>query len=322
MPRLNTARIGWLLCRVVVPLWVASGAIVKLMELSPKTLPKETILTLAHKADIDLYVLLAVLISLEFVAVFTMLLVARLARPMAVLVLGTFCVLLIGELVRGNITSCGCFGEVTIPPWLMLLIDGPLLIGVLVFDPTPAMPAAPRGWPKAAAVLLAAVAVSATFWRILPERQAPEVDPPNPVAGTWTPKPLPAYWFVTDIDAWIGKPWREIELFQFLKEEPQHLDEGRRYVVFYGRTCDHCDDMFHAVLIDPAIGSLTTAIEVPFDKTHLRGSGSWPMPETECEHLQLPVGCDWIITTPLVVTLQDGIVECAEEGDHTRCLGQ
>ena len=49
MARPNAARIGWVLCRVVVPMWVAAGAVVKLIELSPRTLPKETILNVAHQ---------------------------------------------------------------------------------------------------------------------------------------------------------------------------------------------------------------------------------------------------------------------------------
>jgi len=92
-------------------------------------------------------------------------------------------------------------------------------------------------------------------------------------------------------------------------------------VTFYGRTCDHCDDMFHADLTDPALGSMTTAVEVPVSKDELRGSNPWPMAETRCEHLQLPVGCDWIFTTPLTLTIEDGIVTCAEDGGHTRCMG-
>jgi hypothetical protein len=327
---MNAAKIGWVLCRVVVPLWVAAGAVFKLVETTPTTLPKETILNLAHQMGIDLYFLLATLIAAEILVVVVMLMIARLARPVAILVLSLFCLILIGELVQGNLTSCGCFGDIPIPPWVMLALDGTLLLGVLIFDPTPVMPATPARWPALGAVVLILAGSAATYWRILPESQATPPPLPHPANGNSNPvpnpnppdaNPLPSYWFSGDLKAWVGKPWREIDLFGFLEPEPQNLDRGKRYVVFYGRTCDHCDDMFHADLIDPALGSMTTAVEVPEDKTTLRGLNPWPMPETEVEHLQLPVGCEWIMTTPLTVTLEDGIVTCAQEGGHERCMG-
>jgi hypothetical protein len=202
----------------------------------------------------------------------------------------------------------------------MLLIDGPLLLGVLLFDPTPVMPAAPARWPVAAAVLLAAVGSAATFWRILPERAPPPPPPPPPEGTNGPTSELPPYWFTSDLEAWKGKPWREIDLFGYLPTKPKRLDEGTRYAVFYGRTCDHCEDMFRVDLVMPALGSITTAIEVPYSKTRLTGPNPWPMVRTECEMLQLPLGCDWIMTTPLTLRIVDGIVECVEEGSHEECM--
>jgi hypothetical protein len=337
MARPNAAQIGWVLSRVAVPMWVAAGAVFKLFELSPRTLPKETILNVANQWGLNLYYVLATLIAAELLAVVVMLMVSRLARPMAIFVLSVFCLILIGELVQGNLSNCGCFGNIPIPPWAMLIVDGLLLLGVAVFDPTPVMPAAPARWPAFGAVVLVAAGTTATFWRVIPAGRAPEIignNPlprpiphPNPSNGPAdptinpNPTPLPGFWFTSDVVVWEGKPWREIELFSFMPRWPQGLDSGKRYVVFYGRTCDHCDDMFHADLTDPALGSMTTAVEVPESKNELRGSNPWPMPETRCEHLQLPVGCDWIFTTPLTLTVEDGIVTCAQEGGHTRCMG-
>jgi hypothetical protein len=324
----NPAKIGWVLCRVVAPLWVAAGAVFKLVETSPKTLPKETILNIANQWGLDLYYLLATLIALEILAVVVMLMISRLARPVAILVLSVFCLILIGELVQGNLASCGCFGDIPIPPWVMLVIDGSLLLGVLIFDPTPVMPATPARWPAVGAVVLILAGSTATYWRIIPAGRAP--DPPeiprpnpNPMDPTINPNPaqLSGFWFADDVGVWEEKPWREIELFTFMPKWPRDLDSGTRYVVFYGRTCDHCDEMFHADLTNPALGSMTTAVEVPYDKTTMTGADAWPMPQTECEHLQLPVGCDWIMTTPLTLTIVDGIVKCAQEGGHERCMG-
>jgi hypothetical protein len=334
MARPNAAQIGWALCRVVVPMWVAGGAVFKLFELSPRTLPKETILNVANQWGLNLYYVLATLIAAELLAVVVMLMVSRLARPMAMFVLSVFCLILVGELVQGNLSSCGCFGDIPIPPWAVLIVDGLLLFGVVLFDPTPVMPASPARWPAFGAVVLVAAGATATYWRVIPAsqpteipgnnpplpRQIPNPNPADPRINT-SPAPLPGYWFSSDVSIWEGKPWREVELFSFMPKWPQGLDSGKRYVVFYGRTCDHCDDMFHADLTDAALGSMTTAVEVPESKDQLRGSNPWPMPETMVEHLKLPLGCDWIFTTPLTLTIEDGIVTCAEEGGHERCMG-
>jgi hypothetical protein len=329
MPAPSGPKIGWFLCRVVVPLWVAAGAVFKLMELSPRTLPKETILDLANHWGIDLYSLLATLISLEILAAVVMLMVARLARPMAIIVLAVFCVILIGELVQGNLTNCGCFGDIPIPPWVMLAIDGPLLLGVLLFDPTPVMPATPARWPVAGAVVLVLAGSAATFWRVIPAGRAPDTvqHNGNPDDGSTdptinpNPTPLPAYWLTDDLDDSIGKPWRELEPFTFMRQWPKGLDHGRRFVVFYGRMCEHCEEMFNFDLVQPELGSMTTAVLVPHAKDDKLGPDPFYVPDTECEHLELPLGCEWLITTPLIFTIEDGIVTCAEEGDHRACMG-
>jgi hypothetical protein len=335
-----SAKIGWTLTRLVVPLWVLTGAFFKLAHTSPRTLPKETILDVADQVGLNLYYLLAALIGLEIVAAVVMLTLSRLARPMAILMLGLFCLILIGELMQGNLATCGCFGEIPVPPWVMLVIDGALLLGVLLFDPAPLLPTTPARWPVGAALVLVIAGFAGSFARVIPAGRAMVPNPddgttindPDPGGGNTpappddptvnpSPTPLPGYWFTSDTDAWVGKPWREIELFTFMPKWPRDLDSGRRFVVFYGRTCEHCEDMFREDLALPALGSIVSAVEVPYSKTALRGPNAWPMPQTPCEHLKLPLGCDWIITTPLVVAVENGIVTCVQEGDHTECMG-
>ena len=63
------------------------------------------------------------------------------------------------------------------------------------------------------------------------------------------------------------------------------------------------------------------ALELHYDKDELLGPDPFFMPDTECEHLELPLGCEWLITTPLTIATEDGIVTCAEEGSHAECMG-
>ena len=107
-----------------------------------------------------------------------------------------------------------------------------------------------------------------------------------------------------------------------MKKLPADLDSGTRYVVFYSRSCDHCEEMFTLAFVpDPGLAAMTTAVEIPFDTNRLRSPDAWPMPQTACELLSLPLGCDWIITPPLALRIEDGIVRCANEGDHHECMG-
>ncbi len=319
-------KIGMVLCRIVVPAWVLTGAVFKLLETSPRLLPGKTILAPADSLGINLYWLLATLIAAEFLAIAVMVLVARLARAMAIFVLSVFCLILIGEWAQGNITSCGCFGSNSPPPWAILIIDGGLLFGVLFLKPPAASAKGLARWPIPAAVVLMLIGFATSFAVVIPAGRAPDqangsepTDNSDPRVNP-DPKALPGYWFANDLDAWIGKPWREIELFRFMRRWPSNMDSGTRYVVFYRRTCEHCQEMFENDLTDPLLAAKVTAIEVPEEKDLLRPDHAWFMPETDCELMELPLGCDWIIQTPLSLRIENGIVTCATEGDHTQCM--
>jgi hypothetical protein len=119
---------------------------------------------------------------------------------------------------------------------------------------------------------------------------------------------------------WVGKPWTEVELLNFMETKPSGLDSGKRYVVFYNRTCDHCEEMFIYDLMDPQLAAMVTAVEVPDSETVMTSPNAWVMPMNDCELLALPLGCNWIMTTPIALRIVDGVVECAVEGSHRECL--
>jgi len=331
------------LVRVIVPLWILTGAVFKLVEFAPSTLP-ETIREPAANMGMDLHVLLPVLIGLEFLAVAVLFFIRPLARLMALFMLGVFCLILIGELLKGN-TSCGCLGGASPPPWVMLAIDGAMLVGVLATSIAMLMagerflPWTPRlqRVPYIAAVALTAAGFSLSFGALaadINERQnivsgqndddangAPQNQPNDPRANP-DAKSLPGYWMTTgdEPESWEGKSWREIDIFQYMKRLPSDMDAPLKYIVFYRRNCSHCATMFNNDFVHSAIGSKTTAIEVPMDKSTMTPPNPWPMPDTKCELMELPLGVDWIITTPLALRIENGIVTCANEGDHTPCI--
>jgi hypothetical protein len=369
-------RLGTLLTRVVVPLWVLAGALFKLHELNPGNLPI-VIRDPAKQMGIDLMILLRTLIGLELFAVLVMVLVRRLSRAMAIFMLCGFCLILIGETIK-KASSCGCFGSLPLKPWHMLVIDGSLLllviiswqwerVGRIAVDGEGAEPIARPSLLKPALALipLLAVGLLAGFGRPTPppkpqrvesddhgpppttqltannlpgpsnsSTSQPTIKPPTsdtpattPAAGdpTRNPNPMaiPVSWY-TPADVakeWTGKPWREIDLFRLMKRWPKDLDAGKHYVVFYRRTCDHCHEMFMFDFFQPLDAPLA-AVEIPETASQMRPADAWDMPSTApMEMLELPLGCNYTLTTPLALRIENGRITCAEEGGHKKCLG-
>ena len=326
-PQLKS-QIGTILCRGVVPAWVATGAIVKLIEATPKLLPEKTVLEFGKMLDsnlgFELMTFLASLIAIEFVCIIVMVLLQKYARATAIFILSVFCVVLLGEMARGNLTSCGCLGGISPPPWAMLLADGGLLIAVLFFRSAHKTSAKLPRWSIPLAAVLSLASIGLSFGVMIYKGRAPEhidqpIDTVDPTINP-NPKPLKGTWYIDDIDKLIGKPWRELEIFQFMPIWPSNMDQGKHYVVFYRRTCSHCEEMFYDDLTDTQLAANVTAVEIPEEKNLMSGPNPWPMPDTECELLSLPLGCDWVVTPPLTFRIEDGIVTCATEGKHKECM--
>jgi len=328
-------RIDLVLSRIVVPLWILTGAVFKLYERVPSNLPK-VIFDPAKQHNIDLDVLLRTLIGLEFLAVGVMLFMPRFARAMAIFMLTCFCLILLGEM-RVRAEKCGCFGSLPLKPWHMLLIDGSLLAGILIcrFWPNAerrAIRPASGSLGKSAIAVVALLIVGLGVAFAVPARPA-KVQPPPPIVTTGPnaaddpsanpdPKPVPPFWMTPpDVKVWVGKKWRDLDIFQVMPRWPRNLDHGKHFIVFYKRTCDHCEDMFSKSLIVP-LAAPVIAIEIPEDETTKTSPEAWAMPDNVvCEEfLDLPLGCRWTMTTPLTLTIEDGLITCAEEGDFKKCM--
>ncbi len=315
--------IGLLIVRVVVPLWILSGALFKITEQSPKLLPKNFIQQV-ESMGLDLYWVLAVLIAVEFAAVSVMLLVPKLARAAAVFMLGAFCLVLLNEMRAGNMESCGCLGSASPPPWMMLIGDFILLMGVVIFKPHPLQLTSQRvGWALASGGIL--IGSGLAFGLVLSEAgsgaivQMTSNNVEGEVPGRTTPaleeRQLPSY-YVLDTDDWVGRNISDIDLFQYIPGLPETIDEGRQYLVFFSRTCDHCQMLleFHFAFGEVAP---TTLVAIPESKSGFETEGLLDQPCLDCTELELPVGTDWLMTPPVLVAIEDGIVQCAKEADDS-----
>lgn len=318
---------GFALSRIIVPLWVLTGATVKLMAGSPTNLPQNFV-DFGRNAGINLGHMLYTLIGLEFFAVAVMVLISRFARPMAIFMLSVFCLVLIGEMIRGE-ESCGCFGDsgIQIKPWQMFIIDGVLLAGVILFRPKVAESA--MGLSKAApiAAIMALMGIGLSFGAaaVIHSEQSQDAEVQGDEADETinpAPRSLPSFWYTENMDSWIGKPWREVDVFRFMRRWPADMDEGTRYVVLYSRTCDHCQSMFENDLSQP-MDAPVVAIQIPYNRQQLTGPNPLfdPSEYAGIQLLELPIGPEWIITAPLAMRIENGVITCVQEGDHKRCLG-
>jgi hypothetical protein len=313
--------ISVVIARVVVPLWLALGAVLKLVDLRPTHLPAAIISWLGGNG-IDLMFVLRFSIAFELVVALVMVLLAPLARWTGLLILTAFMPVLAGDILLGA-SSCGCFGSLEVNPWVTLVTDVTFLVVLAVLghgEPRLRWQASVDSRRVAIVGLLSLVSVALAFGVPAPQNSHGERDVAGSVSSDDT-APLPADgYYMPDYAAWIGTKFRDLEIAAWIEGLPADLETGQQYVMFYRKDCEHCHELlelyFSGTLLAP-----TTTVAVP-------ERDGWPteniqaFPCGECRLAELPSGVDWFLKTPVLVRLADGIVECAAEVDPTapECL--
>jgi hypothetical protein len=309
----RAAWIGLVLVRFIVPLWVLAGAATKLAERSPKLLP-EHLRELLTGVGLDLHIALSIFLTIEFAAVAVMVLLPRLARITAVFMLGVFCLVLLYEIFNGNLTTCGCLGSISPPPWLMLSVDLVLLVLVVALPVRPLRLAGDRmAWGLVS--LLAVVLGVVSFTRVFGGATGVQIVI-NPTAGDGAAgrtTQLPAYYSL-DTSDWPGQRARDIDLISWIPGLPDSIDDGQQYLIFYSRTCEHCYELLleHFSFDPPAP---TTLVAVPESTDGFITDGALENPCIDCAELDLPVGVDWLMTPPVVIAIENGVIRCAQEAE-------
>ncbi|MBC8201231.1 MAG: hypothetical protein H8E86_04220 [Planctomycetes bacterium] len=310
----QTVVIGWigvLLVRLIVPVWIIYGAAQKATGGTPKSLPR-SILDASGKLGItDHFFLLASLVSIEFLFVAFMLFSPKLAKRAGIVMLGTFLVVLCVEMFGyGNFESCGCFGEKSLSPMAMFAIDFALLLGIIFVPKKRSNREQNHGVLRLILVLaFTAVTSYVTFTTVMGHKPSESTN-----IGDKTSTPLPASWYPQNIGDWIDKPVDDIALFGWVKEWPIAIDEGKQYVIFYSLTCDHCEALLWEHFEFPTIP--TTLVAIPQSTDGFNYDGAFDNPCLDCQKTELRIGTDWIIGSPLVVALENGIVKCATENEE------
>ena len=341
LPSRRGSLIGTLLVRLVVPLWLLAGASVKLYTLNPKLLPEPVLLVVRDSARLFgienlnwwLGTSLRTMIAVEIMLALIMISAPRLARFAASFILTIFLAVLVATMAmaakRDGISaiwngSCGCFGSVSPPPLGMFAIDAILLLGVIFFRPI--REANPPGRFLS---VLAAVAIGFGLAFSMPAAKITLI-PIIPIAATettpeTTPQTMDGWgsmpttlepFYVADFESWVGTPLASHPLARLISRPlPDWIDTDRFHVVFYRGDCEHC----HTLLEDFFFGSLDTkaiAVAIP----DIDPANAMPMPCEECTLCTLPAGPQYVIATPVLLTVEAGTVLAVCEDAEDQAL--
>jgi hypothetical protein len=310
------ALIAVLLARIVVPLWLLIGGVLKWLDGSPANLPAGLVKAFGN-IGIDLMFALQFSIAVELTVAGVMWLLPRLARPVGLTMLGVFLPVLVADVVMGA-SSCGCFGAVQVHPAVTMTVDLAFLVGLWWCGRGVAQLAVPGILPTGR-VVAAGLWTLASFAFAFGVAAPGETSMAQPQPGAATALPAEGY-YMPQFSAWIGQPWSDVPLAAWVRGMPRNLDPGTRYILLYRKDCEHCHELMEAYFSGPLTWP-TTAIAVP-ERDGFPTVGVLPFACDECSLAELPAGIDWFIATPVLIRLSNGVVECAAEvsADDPVCL--
>lgn len=290
-------RAGDLITRAIVPLWLSSGAMLKLLTGSPLDLPL-VVQWVFGRMGVQPWPAQMVVVAIELVLALLIAMHARAARPLALLTLVGLVVIATDQ-VTHSANTCGCFGTLAVPAWLVLVIDAVLLILVAVL---------PRRRPRAAASApwlaitlassVAIVGVWAAFW--------------FNVAGSLGD---PAKLMEMDLVRGPGRRAESLLLFRDLAVQPSQFPERDQVWIVYRETCPRCHSYFlehYAMPVAERVVAVQVPVWPPLPPAAEGGSGPEAIQCASCVQTSLPSGVAYQINVPLVIRLRDGIVQTVE----------
>lgn len=308
-------RAGDWLVRVLIPLYICAGALLKFFTGSPAELP-DPLLRIFATATIgertalvphNMDRLFVAVVGAELLLAATMVLHRSLARPLAIALLAVFAAILLAQLAAGQET-CGCFGRVKPPTGLMLVIDVSLLaLTLLLPRRRPNPPMSGGRW----ALLFGAAILAAV---------GPALGQVAGLAGVWR---FTGGAVELDVHVWYGRRWEELPIAKFLKVKPADFPEQDQVWVFYKRACPTCRRLFETRFAENA-GRRVVAVEIPplpKPPPPPPPPGAAPQPPEPADPVMPDVVCPdcvfaplpadrafYVVTTPIVVHIRDGVV--------------
>ena len=228
--------------------------------------------------------------------------------------------------------SCGCFGQFQVNPWVTLALDiivvaalyQSLRAGKMHNDPIKP----PQGirWRVAFLIIGILAATSLTLWRM-----------PTASAAAEGIVVANGGLMVLEPEKWVGKPW---PLQKYIREdkaetrkaesrnggtELAELMRGRWTVVLYSSDCDHCRQVVPGLARNARQAPAGWCfIELPpyaRPGEQLIGRGPADSAGRGIVLAQLTDQHEWFAQTPVLVEMQDGIVQKVRVGDQVSVEG-
>ena len=196
--------------------------------------------------------------------------------------------------------SCGCFGTITVNPWITMALDLVIVICLAVFRERLDWTFPPPDRKKLLAVLIAWFVISGlALFGMLSLKQQPHATLGTKYTGADGRKMIEL-----EPETWIGKEFPLISRF-VQPEGSDILREGAWTVLLIHIDCPNCLEMM-AVLQERNAEGIAIVV-VPLQSNE-------KMPDTVFPTFVLDRQNDWFVSTPCVVELSEGI--CVEVGER------
>lgn len=301
------------------------------------------------------------IILAEFALVSAMLCMPRIARTTAIAVLSLFCLILllmiVPEFQKGGFAqamkgSCGCFGASGPNPVVMLGIDATLLVLALLSKRTMKSPevSIKFGLPSGAMLFVISLCIvilvpnraeivmpteseqANSIATVLSPPTDSSVTPAAPsattnVATSNSPIPWPGFpkqaapYYVPEFAKWVGTRFDSQEMARLITPAPPaSINTGTWFVMFYREDCEHCHELLQTYFSGP-LKTPTLTIAIPDTDP----AASMEMPCSECQDRKLFKGPDYVLTTPVLLKVVDGVVtivvtDSQDRASVERCL--
>jgi hypothetical protein len=124
-------------------------------------------------------------------------------------------------------------------------------------------------------------------------------------------------------ESWKGRTFADAGVARHLPRLTAETLEGDAIVVFYNPKCGQCHEVFDRWLAAGRSEKII-AVMVPAAEGATEAAGDGDIGDITCPscvRLELPKGPTWLITTPSVAVLKDGVIRCTADKDFTSCLG-
>lgn len=123
-----------------------------------------------------------------------------------------------------------------------------------------------------------------------------------------------------DAPGWVGKSFAAAGIARHAPLITPATLEGTKWVVFYRPNCGRCHQVFDMYFAGPQDGNVI-AVKVPYGPGEEQSPGDAPeeIRCDGCERIELPGGKRWIITTPTIAKVEDGVITCVTWTDYDRC---